>query len=275
MLYETVSMSDKYPEVTLTTYVYDDSGDMTPAPRSAVVVCPGGGYKFLSEREAEPIVTRFLGAGFNVFLLRYSVKEKAKDHEPLKQAAHAVAHVRKNAERYRIDPQRIFICGFSAGGHLAASCGILWNSPVLREEFAGEPEGINRPDGMILSYPVITAGEYAHRGSIQNVSGNKDYGDAEIEEWSLERHVDPTTPPAFIWHTFEDKTVPIQNSLMLADALATSGVHFELHVFPVGVHGLSLANETVANGRADRVIPYVQDWIDHACSFVEKYPTWI
>ena len=163
MIHETIGMSPEFPEATLTTYVYEYAKDMKPGPRSAVIVCPGGGYSNLSEREADPIVTEFLAAGFNVFLLRYSVKENAKDYAPLKQAAHAIAYVRKNAEQYNIRPDRIFICGFSAGGHLAASSGILWNCPVLKKEFEGEPEGINRPDGMILSYPVITAGEFAHK----------------------------------------------------------------------------------------------------------------
>lgn len=274
MIYETIGMSEEFPEATLTTYVYDYKNDMKPGPRCGVIVCPGGGYSSLSEREADPIVTKFLAAGFNVFLLRYSVKENAKDYAPLKQAAHAIAYVRKNAEHYNIMPDHIFICGFSAGGHLAASSGILWNCPVLRKEFEGEPEGINRPDGMILSYPVITAGEFAHKNSIRYVSGNHDYGDSEIEEWSLDKHVDGTTPPAFIWHTFEDKTVPVQNSLMLANALTAAGVHFELHIYPVGVHGLSLATEEVANNRPEYVLPYVQGWIDRACEFIKKYPVW-
>ena len=152
MIHETIGMSPEFPEATLTTYVYEYAKDMKPGPRSAVIVCPGGGYSNLSEREADPIVTEFLAAGFNVFLLRYSVKENAKDYAPLKQAAHAIAYVRKNAEQYNIRPDRIFICGFSAGGHLAASSGILWNCPVLKKEFEGEPEGINRPDGSHIRF---------------------------------------------------------------------------------------------------------------------------
>lgn len=269
MLYETISLSDINPKVSLTTYVFDTCGDLKVEPRRAVIVCPGGGYHFLSNREAEPIVARFLGEGFNVFLLRYSVAPDTKYYQPLIEAARAIAHVRRNAERYHIAPDKIFICGFSAGGHLAASAGIHWNHPVLREEFNGEEEGINRPDGMILSYPVITAGEYAHRGSIKNLSCNENYGEKEIAEWSLELNVDGTTPPAFIWHTFTDKVVPVQNSLLLADALTKNGVPYELHIYPYGPHGLSLATEETSNGDPNKLNPHVQNWMDLAIKWVK------
>lgn len=270
MLYEKVSMSEKYSNVTLTSYVNDDAFDMSAASRRrAVIVCPGGGYHFLSEREAEPIVSRFFGAGFNVFLLRYSVAPDTKSYEPLKQAAHAIAHVRENAERYKIDPDKIYIIGFSAGGHLACSAGVLWDHPVLKREFEGKPEGINRPNGMILSYPVITAGEFAHRGSIKNLNNVDDYGEELIEEWSLERHVNKTTPPAFIWHTVTDACVPVQNAFKISEALLNNGVPFELHIFPEGPHGLSLANEETANGKPDKINPHVAAWVELAIKWAK------
>ncbi len=270
MLVKKIPMSERFENAALTTYIIDDSGDMAPtAPRRAVIVCPGGGYRFLSDREAEPIVARFLGAGFNVFLLRYSVIPDTLCYEPLKQAAHAVAHVRENAEEYNIQPDKIFIAGFSAGGHVAASAGVLWNCPLLKEEFCGKPEGINRPDGMILAYPVITAGRYAHRGSFINLTGDQAVGDATVAEWSLELHVDSTTPPAFIWHTLTDQNVPVQNSFLLADALTKNGVSYELHIFPKGPHGMALANDETANGKPEHKDPHVAKWIDMATDWVK------
>ncbi len=269
MLVKKIPMSERFSNVTLTTYIIDDIGDMKPDARRAVIVCPGGGYHFLSEREAEPIVSRFIGAGFNVFLLRYSVALDTQCYEPIKQAAHAIAHVRENAEEYHVKPDKIFIAGFSAGGHLAASSGILWNCPVLQKEFEGKPEGINRPDGMILSYPVITAGDFAHKNSFRNLTGDQEVGEATIAEWSLELHVDPTTPPAFIWHTVTDKTVPVQNTFLLADALTKNGVPYEVHIFPKGPHGMALANAETANGRPEHNDPHVAKWIDLAIDWAK------
>ena len=133
MLHETFLLSERYDDATLTTYVSYDPPELKMPPRPAMVVCPGGGYSMLSDREAEPVVKEFLTAGMNVFLLRYTVKEKAANYAPLIQASLAIKHVRENAEKYHVDPNRVFIVGFSAGGHLAASTGILWNIPEVRE----------------------------------------------------------------------------------------------------------------------------------------------
>lgn len=118
MRYETFTLSEKYPGATLTTYISDDAPELKMTPRQAMVVCPGGGYHFLSDREAEPIVKMFFAAGMNVFLLRYTIKkgdvEGAKDYAPLIEAALSIKHIREHAEEYHIDPAQVFICGFSA-----------------------------------------------------------------------------------------------------------------------------------------------------------------
>ena len=129
--------------------------------------------------------------------------------------------------------------GFSAGGHLAASLGVLWDHPSL-----GCPNGENRPNALILCYPVITSGEFAHRQSLENVSGEED--PAKQTFWSLETHVSDRTPPAFLWHTYEDDAVPVENSLLFVSALRRAGVPCEFHLFEKGVHGLSLCNAEVA-----------------------------
>ena len=269
MLNETISLSEQYPKATLTTYVWDDKPDLRPPRRPAIVVCPGGGYVMLSQREAEPIVSRFLGKGFNVFLLMYSIYPEVLKYEPVTEAARSIAHIRKNADKYNIDPDRIFIVGFSAGGHLAASSGILWNCDALKKEFEGQPEGIGRPNGMILAYPVISGGEFGHKGSIKKLSGDETLSPETLAEWSLELHVDSTTPPAFIWHTVTDKAVPVQNSLLLAEAMTKNNVPYELHIFPEGPHGLALANEETANGNPDFIRPNVERWVELAVEWTK------
>lgn len=275
MIYETIQLWDEHPEATLTTYVVSNTAELKLSPRRTVVVCPGGGYHFLSDREAEPIVVQFLQAGFNVFLLRYSVEPLAGGYAPLIEAAKAIKYVRENAVKYNTDPDKIFIAGFSAGGHLAASAGILWNIPEVRDAIgvtSGEtPEGINRPNGMILSYPVITGGDKAHKRSIKNVAGHEELTEEDIRKFSLELHVDATTSPAFIWHTFTDSVVPIENSLMLASAMAEKKVPFELHVFPAGPHGLSLANEFTRSGHDTTINPHVQCWVELAIRWVQDF----
>lgn len=263
MIYETLTLSPT--AATLTAYAYTNMGDLKAAPRRAVVVCPGGGYHFLSEREAEPIAKRFLAAGLNVFILRYTVGEGAQHYQPLIQVSLAIKHIRENAEKYHVDPRYVYTCGFSAGGHLACSAGTLWNIPEIKPYLGDAPEGINRPTGMILSYPVITGGKHAHRGSFNYLLGMKTTGtEPELDAYSLEKHVGPHTCPAFIWHTFSDTCVPVQNSLLMAEAMVAAGVPCELHIYPEGAHGLSVATEEVANGNAANVIPHLQGWIDLA-----------
>ena len=242
MIHQQLTPDARYPEATLTTYIRNE-GDNPPA-RPAVIICPGGGYRGLARHESEPIALFYLSHGFNAFLLRYGVGENATGGRPLIQAALAIRHVREHAAEYNVDPKRILILGFSAGGHLAASAGILWNSSLVREALGitEENEGINRPDGMILCYPVITALEHRHCGSFRRLLGT---GEAEPDEearraWSLELHVDETTPPTFLWHTVNDDCVPVQNSLLLAESMSRAGVSYEMHLFPDGRHGLGI-----------------------------------
>ena len=279
MFYQKFSLSEKYPEASLTAYVCDALTKVDPRP--TVIVCPGGGYGGLSPREAEPIVRRLFGEGFNVYLLEYSVGSRAKDYAPLIEAALAIKLVRQRAAEDNTDPKKIYIMGFSAGGHLAASAGTLWNIPVVRDAVgvtSGEcEEGINRPDGMILCYPVITTGKYTHKGTALRINGHSAEEELsaltpeEAERFSLELHVDSTTPPAFIWHTFADASVPLQNSLLFMSALAEAKVPFEAHVFPEGVHGLSLCNKETWEGSSRLLQPHAECWAELAVKWIKDY----
>jgi acetyl esterase/lipase len=231
-----------------------------------MIVCPGGGYSALSDRESEPIVAQYLAAGFATFLLTYSIKEKAANFTPLKEAALAIKYVREHADAYNVDPDYVFISGFSAGGHLAASAGILWDHPAIREVIGDAPQELVRPTAMVLSYPVITTGPFTHLHTSQRLCGKplaeeKNYTDEEAAPFSLELHVRENTPPAFIWHTVADQAVPVQNSLLLASAYAAAKRPFELHVFPEGRHGLALCNDQTASGSERNLVPHNEIWM--------------
>lgn len=227
----------------------------------AVIICPGGGYSFVSDREAEPVASAYFAAGYNTYILRYAVGcEGAKNFRPLCQLAATIAEIRKNAEAWFTVKDQIAVCGFSAGGHLAASLGTLFNEEKFLKVF-GRTDNI-RPEAMILGYPVITADEYAHAGSIENVSGSA-IGSEEYAWFGLDKHVDSETPPAFLWHTAPDGTVPVENSLKMCAALSAAKVPFELHVLPKGGHGMSTCTKEVATYSS-----YNARWVDWSIAWL-------
>ena len=171
--------------------------------------------------------------------------------------------IKDNADKFNIDPNYVFVTGYSAGGHLAASLGILYNSKYVTDAI-DMPENYARPTGMILAYPVITSGEYAHRGSIDNILHDEREDADALTKVSLEKCVDENTVPAFIWHTREDTTVPVENSIMLSASLAKNNIPFEMHIFPYGGHGLSLATPVVGYNR-----PSIAQWFNDATRWME------
>ena len=273
MIHKRFILREQFPDATLTTYICDPDTNERLAPRPAVIICPGGGYTDLCPREAEPIARKYLAAGCNAFVLHYSIGDNAANYNPLIEVAMAIKYVREHAEAHHTDPNRIFTCGFSSGGHLAGSAGVLWNHTAVRQALGIDeglaPEGINRPNGMILCYPVITSAPCGHQNSFKRLCGKKDPSAEEAAEFSLELHVNETTPPAFIWHTCADRGVRVQNSLFLANAMLEKGIHPELHLFPEGEHGLGLGSVETAGGHPHLVVPHVTPWIDLSIAWIK------
>lgn len=225
--------------------------------RGAVLVCPGGGYGCTSEREAESIAVQFNVEGFHAFVLYYSVAPR-RHPQPLMDVSRAMCIIRENSEEWNIDHDKIAVCGFSAGGHLAASLGVHWDKPFLKG-ICDLHDGMNRPNALILCYPVITSGEFAHIGSFKNLLGEEPKEEL-LQKMSLEKHIHAGTPPAFIWHTVNDSVVPVENSLLFAHGLRYNNIPFEIHIYPEGDHGLSLATEETAR-HISQIQPHAATWM--------------
>ncbi len=279
MLHEVypIQVPGSMPGAKLVTYIQEETDALAIQKRPLVLLCPGGGYSRTSDREAEPMALKFLAMGYHAAILRYSCAP-AKFPTALWELASAMVLIRKHAEEWRVDADKIVVQGCSAGGHLAASLGMFWD-----EDFVAEGIGLSsadheqvRPNGMILCYPVITSGEFAHRGSFECLLGNPVEKSEQarhamlMEKVSLEKQVSSKTPKAFIWHTFEDGTVPVENSLMLVGALKKQGISTEFHMYPKGSHGLALADSLTQASDGSAVQEECTSWIRLAHTWMES-----
>ena len=253
----------------LLTFVPDNFPEMgMDKRRPAIIVCPGGGYHFRSDREAEPVALRFMGLGCATFVLEYHYAPIGHYPTPQRQVLAAIDHVRSNCDEYHVNPNAILVMGFSAGGHLAGSAATMWKYPEVLEGLTKEPQAY-RPDGVILAYPVITSGPKAHRGSFVNLLGDR--YDELLDVTSLEKIVDEDTAPAFLWHTADDKLVPVENTLIMAEAMKSKGVGVEYHIYPHGTHGQSLADETVYSREGMRSMSTgCAIWVEHCMQWIRR-----
>ncbi|HVF09538.1 MAG TPA: alpha/beta hydrolase [Abditibacteriaceae bacterium] len=240
----------------------------TDEPRGAVLICPGGGYASRAEHEGAVVARRFNEDGFHAFVAQYRVAPQ-RHPAPLFDVARAIRIIRHRAAQWKVEPSKIAVCGFSAGGHLAASLGVHFNeaTPAAGSTPASTPgstpDGLDalscRPDALILCYPVISAVASAHAGSFHNLMGTDAPPDLR-QKMSLELQVTPATPPAFLWHTFDDMAVPVENSLLFAHALRRQSIPFEMHIYPTGRHGLGLAEEDA----------HVATWMPLCCEWLRS-----
>ena len=263
--YKAMGVEPSPRRTTLTTYILEEQNVILSMEkkRPAVIVCPGGGYSNTSPREAEPIALAYGAAGFHTFVLDYSVAP-AGFPAPLCELSKAVAYVKSIADENNIDKDKIFVVGFSAGGHLVASLGVHMNHPDVLKH-SGLKEGENRPAGLILGYPVITGEEgRTHKGTIDNFCAGRE--DVRELAW-LEKYVSPETPPCFIWHTRTDACVPVVSALRFANALEENGVDFELHIYPEGEHGLALCNYSTAASNGG-LVPAAENWIEMSVRWI-------
>lgn len=308
MINERIYLTDDN-RVYMDTYILENSQELLPnKKRPLVLIFPGGGYKFLSDREAEPIALKFNSFGYHAAVLRYSIGEHAAMPGPLHDAAKAMKYLKDNSENWYIDRESIFVSGFSAGGHLAASLGVHWHDDDIIP-FIENKEDI-KPAGLILGYPVIDLDSSAkaidfgmdanlpldeidfdmiHPSIIASdvlskvdgkvlidfatamnayIVGHK-ASDEEVKQYSPNLHVTDKCPPAFIWHGGNDGLILPRNSLKFASALDQVAVNYELHIYGTGDHGLALANEVTSNNPWERV-DECTNWPEMANSWIKN-----
>jgi len=201
--------------------------------RPAIVVCPGGGYLYCSPREAEPIALRYAAAGFHAFILRYSTRWDAAGFAPLKEVSWVIGYIRDHAEEWNIDPEKIATCGFSAGGHLALSAGLLAE---------------NKPNAMILGYPAASAPNIPGANfMLKLLKGTTDVTDEDAKEFDLVAQITKEAPPVFLAATAEDMLTNF-GAMPVAQKYMQLGLGYELHIFQFGPHGYALADATTADG---------------------------
>ncbi|HZJ88926.1 MAG TPA: alpha/beta hydrolase [Sphaerochaeta sp.] len=244
--------------VVLTGYLQDITGDGGIRNiRPSIIILPGGGYRYRSEREREAVAMHFLAQTYHVFILDYSVGTNAGKLNPLLELSDALMRIREHATTWMCDPTRVAVIGFSAGAHLAASIATLHDHPKVTAVQKVVDQN-NRPDAVILSYPVIND----HAMSLEYISG----GDPELKEFfHLDQRVTATAAPAFIWHTATDPSVPVENAIDLAVAYRKAGVPFALHIFESGDHGLSMCTEEVGTPHKE-----ARQWVDLATNWLNS-----
>lgn len=295
MLIQAIELWDDLPHVTLTGYLPNLLNKEVPKP--AIIICPGGAYLYTSEREAEPVALRFASLGYPTFVLHYntyygkgpinhSEPPAPNPHslypQPLKDVAKAVAVVREQAHTMQIDPNKIVVAGFSAGGHLAAMLGVNWNTTYLAELMGMENEAF-RPNALLLGYALLDSKLSRELMTPEEQLKFKDmftlmyhalfakqeFSEDELVQFSPALLVNEHTPPSFLWHTSEDDLVKSANSLQFALGLAKHHINYELHVFEKGGHGLSLGDSTTSL-QPEQLNADAAQWVALAAKWLER-----
>ena len=283
MIFERIKLYPEREDVTLTAYVLDDSIEMQKGKRRpAVLICPGGAYVTCSDREGEPVAMAFASMGYHAFVLRYSVSGLAVYPSQMREIGMSILKMRERADEWKLDPEKIILCGFSAGGHNAAMYGNCWNRPIVTEALHADASDL-KPAAQILGYPVCdylgmkdnfgrgmeASAKLIFEQSAEALFGDREITDDLLKEGSPSRNISNSTPPTFLWSTCEDELVPVRNSVMMADALAQNSIPFEMHIFEKGGHGLSLSTQASA-GNVNEIRPDTDQWIRLADAWLMK-----
>ena len=281
MIYRTINLDLQMPDVTLTTYIPEATSEYQEEQKiPAVIICPGGAYQFLSDREGEPIALRYNSKGYAAFVLRYRIgmDGQAIQPMPLLDLGRAIVYVKNHAEEWRIDEKCISICGFSAGGHLCASYATMWHHSWITEKLKVSKEKL-KPCAAVVGYPVadmiltedIRKQEPTKLMNDINVAmfGKVQPEQDELCKYSPVHQVDDLTIPCLIWHTAEDELVDVRNSLHFAEALYMHRIPFQLHIYPWGKHGLALSDRTTDCGEGS-VKTDVETWFEAMVTFMGK-----
>ena len=246
-----------HPEATLEGFLLD-CGELTWGQRSvrpAVVVCPGGGYAYCNMAEGEPVAVRYASKGFHSFVLTYSVRWDAAGFAPLQELSWAIGYIREHAEEWGVDPNQIAVCGFSAGGHLALSSGLL---------------GENKPNAMVLGYPATSAPAVAGGDfMLKFLTGKREVTAEDAAPFDLPAHVTKEAPPMFLFGTMEDWLTNHQ-SIPLVQKYVELGLTYELHIFSFGPHGFSLADETSSNGNSRNMDTTLGKWHELSVEWLHR-----
>ena len=302
MLYEKVRLYEDREDVTLTSYVLDDSVEMLNGkPKGAVIICPGGAYLYCSDREGEPVAMAFSAIGYHTFVLRYSVynenkgtntndniipdmskewEEKENVYYPsqIRDVAKAMLYIKEHAQAWHIDMGKVALCGFSAGAYTSAMYAVNYNKPIITDWLGISSEGI-RPAAVILGYTLsdytaflgMKPGENPlFTASIRAYTGNEVFEDRKrAEELSPCMQVNQSTPPMFLWTTAKDQMVNPEHTLKMALALNRCQIPYEVHIFEEGQHGMALGTYATA-AQESHLDTNIEKWIPMADKWLQK-----
>lgn len=241
-------------------------GEINKKRRPAMLILPGGAYRFLSEREGEPVALKFLSNGFSSFVLKYTVC--AAYPTPLVEACMAMAYIRENADKYFVDAKHVGAIGFSAGGNLCAMLATIWNEKEIVKVLGAHVEKC-RPDAVVLSYPVATLDIMTHGETCSVITGDDEKLRKRI---SPDKRVTSNSSPAFIWHTCADDAVDVENAFIIAAAYKKANAPFALHLFERGWHGLALCStETSDDTPKDKEMSAIGKWFELAVDWLTAH----
>jgi acetyl esterase/lipase len=284
LIIEVIHLQEGISNATLTAYIPDTSLEHQMAGnRPAVIICPGGAFLGITEKEAEPVALRFLSAGYHAFVLKYSIgADMARLPAPFIDAAKAILLVREHAGRWGVNPDKITLCGFSTGGYVAAHLAATWQEDYLTKALKADNQ-LFRPNALLLGYPLLDMNQF----KLKNIDRSPEmktliemifttiYGTIDpkkelLEEGDYKNKITSHMVPTFLWTTSEDVLVGVDESLEFIKVLASKHIPYEFHIFEKGAHGLSLGDQTVGYLEEEmKELGNVKQWVDLALNWLK------